>query len=301
MPIPTLTPPPVAPQRLLDGEDDYVDKADDFVSWWVAFATQLITAVGWIADQVTTILANVAAALTYANTATAAATAAVGATGYMARSTDNLTIGVGAKALTTGLVGKTFANADQVTLIDATNAGNRMWGAVSLANMGAGTMTVTVGAGQFAGAGTLANWIVIHRAFEALLGATAADINAEASSTVGITPAALKSAAAPVALAYASTVTPNLANGKRFTLDASASFTLGNATNCAPGDVFEILVTNTAGSIVLAVAGAYHRQNGLFVLDPANGHKNKLIFVVEAVDGSGNATDVTYGGLRNPT
>ncbi|MFY8164321.1 MAG: hypothetical protein ACOVKC_08805 [Brevundimonas sp.] len=77
-----------------------------------------------------------------------------------------MAINAGTKAVT-GLnspSNATFANLDQVTLIDAANPDNRMWGAVSAANMGAGTMTVTVAAGAFIGSGTIANWIVIHSA-----------------------------------------------------------------------------------------------------------------------------------------
>ncbi len=149
--------------------------------------------------------------------------------------------------------------------------------------------------------GTNAAWQAQTPADLSSFGATAAQTWAMASALLAITPLGLKQSRAPVALAYGATVTPDLSLGRRFTLNASASFILSAPINASPGDVFEIMITNTAGGIVLAVAAAYNRENGLLVISPTNGHKNKLIFLVESVDGSNVGTDITYSGQRNRT
>lgn len=294
-----ITPLPTPPSTT--DPTNFNARADAFMAALTTFVTEANSTEANVNTQASTATSAATAATASQVAAAASAAAAAGGTGYMGTSTATLSIGTGAKAVT-GVVGKSFANGDQVTLIYRGDIKTRMRGVVSSANMGAGTMTVTVSAGAFAGSGSQSDWIVISSQFESLVAALAADVLAAIPSNVlALTPKALADAAAPVALTYGSTVTPDMSTGQRFTLNASASFTLGNPTNCKPGDVIEIFVTNTAGSIVLAVASAWKRQNGLFVLDPANGHTNKLLGIVETVDGSNNATAITYGGLRNPS
>lgn len=149
--------------------------------------------------------------------------------------------------------------------------------------------------------GTNATWQQPGPADLSTFGATAAQIWAAASALLAVTPIGAKQARARVPLTFAATVTPDLSLGRNFTLDASASFILGAPINAFEGADFEIMITNTAGSIVVTYDSAYNRENGDLTISPTNGHKNKLLFLVETVDVSNVGTDVTYGGQRNRT
>lgn len=302
MTTPTFTPPPAAPART-QGQTTFNINMAAFLSWLVTWAGEVTTGVTWMAEQVTAVIAYVASAAASALSASTSATAALAATGYMRRSTATLSVGTGVKSVT-GLnspSAASFANLDEVTLIDAADAERRMWGAVSNANMGAGTMDVTVASGDFAGGSSGSNWIVVHRAFESLLGATAAEVRAAATAVKALTPKSVKDAAATVALTYAGTVAWDVSAGKRRTLTASGSFTMGAPSNCAPGDVLYCLITHSAGGNVLAVNSAWVRENGLGVLSTVNGYKDLFVGVVEEVDGSNNMTRGTYNIVRRPT
>ncbi len=132
---------------------------------WIAALANFVTEANIVEAAVDADAATAAAAASAASAsqiaAAASASTALAATTLVRRSTASLSISAGAKAITGMAAGATFVNTDQVTLIDATNDNNRMWGAVSAMNAGAGTMTVTVAAGAFAGSGTIANWIVV--------------------------------------------------------------------------------------------------------------------------------------------
>jgi hypothetical protein len=302
MTTPSFTTPPTAPARD-HGQDAFNTEMPAFLAYIVTFRNELVTGVGWIADQVTAIVAYVAAAAASALAAATSATAALAATGYMRRSTATLSVGTGVKAVT-GLnspSAASFANLDEVAILDANDAERRMWGVVSNANMGAGTMDVTVASGDFAGGSSGSNWIVVHRAFENLLGATVAEIRAAATAVKALTPKGMKDAAATVALTFASTVAWDVSAGKRRTLTASGSFIMGAPSNCAPGDELYCLITHSAGGNVLAVNGAWVRENGLGVLSTVSGRKDRFIGLVEEVDGSGNMTLGSYKIIRNET
>jgi len=162
MTTPTFTDPPTPPART-DAPATFVSRANAAWAWLVVFFAELVTGVAWIAQQALEIA-------THATVAEAAADAAVGNSDFMRRSSASLAVGTGAKAVT-GLNSPSaadFADDDEVVLIYAEDRAIRMRGAVSSANMGAGTMTVTVGSGDFAGSGTYDNWIVMHAAFEAV-------------------------------------------------------------------------------------------------------------------------------------
>ena len=164
--IPSITPLPTPSPQTSDPAN-FNTRADTLLVALPAMVSEenaAINAMNTVAGEVE---ADATAALNAQAAAAASANAAVNATTLVRRATNSLAIGTGAKNLT-GLnspAQATFANLDEVMLIDAANQNNRMWGAVSLANMVAGTMTVTVTGTNFTGSGTIANWIVCLAAF----------------------------------------------------------------------------------------------------------------------------------------
>lgn len=307
MTTPTFTTPPTAPART-QAPADYVTNFNAWIAWHTNhFVGEIGIGVAWIAARVLDMVGYVAAALASQTAAAASAQAAVNATTLVDTSTSSLTLAVAAKAVTLASAAntKTFPNGARGVLMRLGDPTVRISGPISAAAMSATPPTLTItpaSAADISGAGgPYTDWLLMLADFAGLPAGQLADGLAKTSNIVAVTPLLQRTALAPVALTYASTVTPDLSTGKRFTLNASASFTLGNPSNTFPGDIVEILITNTAGSIVLATASAWKRQNGLFVLDPANGHTNKITGVVETVDGSGNATSITYNGLRNPS
>lgn len=76
MSVPTITPPPEAPNRDTHSNDVYSGLMDAFLEWLVAFAVELAAVITWISDQVTAIAASVTAA---SNSASAAADSAAAA------------------------------------------------------------------------------------------------------------------------------------------------------------------------------------------------------------------------------
>lgn len=303
MTTPTFTAPPTAPSRS-DSDAVFVTRANAFVAWFATLYTELVALVAWMVTSVATVAANAGTASADAASAAASANAALSATGYMRRSTASLAIGTGAKAVT-GLnspSAASFANGDEVTLIDSDDPEKRMWGAVSSANMAAGTMTVTVASGDFAGAGTLSNWIVIHRAFEGLLAATAAEIWAAATAIKALTPANMKAALVRVALTDGATVTPDGAAGLDFTWTIGGNRTLAAITNTYPGARGSIQITQDGtGSRVLAWSSAWHRSGGLPVLSTAPGAVDFLDYEVVTVNGSNTATYIRASFSQAPT
>jgi hypothetical protein len=295
MTTPTFTPPTTAPNRN-QGESVFNTNMAAFLSWLVTWAGEVTVGVGWIADQVTAIVAYVAAAASSALSAAASATAALGASGYMRRSSATLSIGAGVKAVT-GLnspSNASFANTDEILLVDATNRDNRMWGAASNVNAGAGTMDVTVAAGAFTGSGSPTSWIVSHRAFETLVAATPAEIRAGVTGAKAFTPDGLYDALDDVALADAATVTPDMTAGSNFTWTIGGNRTLGALTNARKGMTGRITITQdgTGGRVLAGASGVYKRDGGFPVLPTAAGAKAHLRYEVLAVDGSNVATEV---------
>ena len=211
---------------------------------------------------------NIAAGQAVAGAAAAAASAAaaVSTTGYLRRSTASLAIGTGAKAVT-GLASPSaasFANGDEVTLIDAGNSDNRMWGIVSLANMAAGTMTVTVASGDFAGSGTLTNWIVMLRALESLLGSSVAEILAGATAVTALTPKATYDSFAEVTLTSAA---GSLANDMAAYINAvhtlTENTTLADPSNPKVGQSGDIrFVQHASAAKTLSFGSKWKRVGG---------------------------------------
>jgi hypothetical protein len=289
--IPSITPLPTPVPSTADPAN-FDTRADAFLGALPGMLTEenaAIAAINLTSDDINTMATDIAAV----------AAVATASTDLVAFSTSNLDVAAGTLTIHFTAPKTGFAADDQVAVILRSDPSIRMYGNVATFD-GSDDMTVAVVSSGVFGSGTFASWVIVSTAFLSA-GATAAQMWAQTSDAVAATPKANKDANALVALTFGATVTPNLLNGRRFSLSASSSFTLANPTNCSPGDPIEINVTNTAGAIVLAVGTAWKRQNGLFVMDPANGHTNKITGIVETVDGSGNATAITYSGLRNPS
>jgi hypothetical protein len=240
-PNPSVTALPAAPQRLTDTPAAFVSKADALMAAFPTFSTQ-ISAVGAAAQ------ANGTAAETAATSAEAASVAAVSVTGYVRRAANSLTIGTGAKNLT-GLntpSAASFANGDQVSIIDASDDRNRMWGAVSAAVMGSGTMTVTVAGTDFAGSGTLTNWIVVLKSLERLASATAAQVRAGTSSATAVSPASLMAGAAFQTLTWAATQAWDTALGFNARVVLAGTTTMSAPTNLQDGITYTLFIVQDA-------------------------------------------------------
>lgn len=292
-PTPPITAAPDAPQRLTDTPLSFTTKADAFVDW-MADAGPEFSAVAEAAE------ANATAAEAAAVTAEAAADAAVVATTLVATSTSSVAISAGAKSIAWAETGRTFANGMMAELIKLSDPSQRVWGALSSVDNTARWATLTVASDGFAGTGTHTDWLLVIGALAALSEATAAQVR-EKAAHVAVSPDAGRDAAAAVAVTMGATVTVSGADGLRRTLAANGSFTLAAPTNVDPGDVIEIDVTHSANNNVLAVNSALKRQNGLGVLSITSGHRDLIVILVQAVDGSRVCTRGVYQVIRNPT
>lgn len=292
MTIPLITPLP-SPSPSTDDPTNFDTRAD-----------ALLGAMPTMVTEENTSIAAMNAAITQMNldfaSISAAMLVAADAAGFVALdTTSTLTVGAGTKTLHFNAARPKFAVNDQVAIVLRADPSIKMIGTVATFD-GADDMTVSVvSGGVFGSGGPFSNWLIISGAFFTS-GATAAEIRARVTGTAGITPQGWKDADAREVLTYASTVTPSLADGWHRKLEASASFTMGAPTNCSPGQPFVCEIVNTAGSVVLAVNGAWDAPGGLLgVIEPGNGARNKFIGFIDTVDGSGTMTGGTYRILRN--
>jgi hypothetical protein len=123
-----------------------------------------------------------------------------------------------------------------VTLIYRSDVTQRMRGTVSSANMGAGTMTVTVGAGDFVGTGSYSDWLVILSAYEVPAFASATDVVTGTDATRAVSSKTLADAGAFGVLTDAATVAwavPSIGNNAIVTLGGSR--TIGAPTGLYDG------------------------------------------------------------------
>lgn len=294
MTIPLITTIPSDPPST-DDPSNFDARADAFLGDFPDFGAELnvsITALNAALTQLNADIASIAAS----------AALAADSAGLLGRMTGTLTVGPGTKAITLLSPKPSLAVATrQVVILLLSDPTIRMFGTIaSSPTPSSSAFSVTVVSGGVSGSGSYSEWQIMDAAF---LGAaaTAPDIWAKTSDAISITPKGIKDANAPQALAYASTVTPALTAGHRRTLSASASFTMGAPTGCNPGDVFECYITNTAGSIVLAVNAAWKRQGGLGIIGPNNGDRSLFVGIVEEVDGSGVMTRGIYNIVRTPS
>jgi hypothetical protein len=224
------------------------------------------------------------------------ATVAADAAGLRGDSNTSLSVAAGNKdiVLTSAKASLMTVNR-QVVLVSKSDASVRMFGNIDSSPAPTSTTArVVVTTGGVFGSGTYSDWHVIDAAFFSPA-ATAAEEWEGESDAAPSTPKSRGDAAAPVAVAYASTLALNMNEGRYRRMSASASFTLGIPTNAKAGQAFILDTVNTAGSIVLAVNAAWDRRNGVLgVLNPDNGAKNKIIAIIDEVDGSGNMTRGTY-------
>jgi hypothetical protein len=287
MPTPTYTTPPTAPSR-----GDPTTFNTRFAAWlaWIAtFTPELVTGTEWMAEQAE----EVAEA---ASEVTAAAAVAADAAGLRGDSTTTLTVGAGNKdiGLTSAKASLLTANR-QVVLILKSDASIKMFGNIAASPAPTSTTArVVVTSGGVFGSGIYSDWHVMDAAF-LQSAATSAEIWAGTTDAAGISPKGITDTIAPVTIAYASTLVLNMAQGRYRRMTASASFTLGVPINAKAGQTFILDTVNSAGSIVLAVNAAWDRRSGLLgVLKPDNAARNKIIGIIDEVDGSGTMTRGTY-------
>lgn len=291
MTIPLITTIPSDPPST-DDPATFDGRADNFLGDFPAFGSELnasITAMNADLTQANEDITSIAAS----------AAVAADAAGLLGRMTGTLTVGPGAKAITLLSPKPSLAVATrQVVILLLSDPTIRMFGTIaSSPTPTSSAFSVTVVSGGVSGSGSYSEWQIMDAAF---LGAaaTVAQIRAGDSDAVGITPKGLRDSNAPVTLAYASTVTPDLtADGWHRRMTASASFTLGAPTNCKPGDVLVIDGTNSAGSVVLAVNAVLQRSS-LGVIGPGSGARWKIFVFIDEVDGSGTCTRGSYNVQR---
>lgn len=225
-----------------------------------------------------------------------AALVATDAAGLVGKMSGSLTVSAGTKAITLVAAKSSLAVANkQVAIVLDSDRSIMMLGVIPASPAPTSTafsVTVTSGGVSAAGAGgTFSGWMIIDAKF---LGAaaTAAEIWAGETDTVSISPKGQTDAGAPVAVSWASTLVLDLKAGRYRRMTAcSASFTLGIPTNAKAGQWFVLDLLNSAGSIVLAANAAWDWRGQLLgVLNPNNGARNKIVGIIDEVDGSGNMT-----------
>lgn len=295
MPIaPTPIPPFPTPPPTADDPTNFPARGDATVEWFVDGIPGIEQAAEDTYDNAVEVF-NAAAQIA------AASMVAVDAAGFVATSTSSLTVGAGTKTIHFDATKPKLAVATyQVAIVLASDNSIKMIGNVATTD-GSDDITVTVVSGGVSGSGTYSGpWLIVAGAFLGQ-GATAAEMRAAVrSGVVSVSPQSISDANATTVLNWASTITPDMSAGHRRTLTASASFTMGAPTNCLPGDTFEVDITNSAGSIVLAVAAAWKRQGGLGIIGPNNADRSKFIGLVEEVSG-GTMTRGLYAIVRTPT
>lgn len=239
---------------------------------------------------------NAVADTTYDNAVEAAASAsevagqaavAADAAGMVGRSTTTLTVGAGTKAITlTSAKASLMTAGRQVVISLLSDPSIRMIGVIAASPAPTTTTaSVTVTSGGVFGSGSYSDWQVMDANFFAPA-ATASEVWAGTTDAAPMTPKGLMDSLAPQTVAYASTLALDMNAGWYQRCDAvSASFTLGVFTNAKAGQPFVLDLTNSAGSIVLAVNAVWDRADGLLgVLNAANGARNKIVGIIDAVD-----------------
>lgn len=303
MPVPVFTLPPTPPTR---GEPaTFSARFAAFLAWIVAAWNQLVTAVGWMNTTAEDVAADAAAVAADRIIAQNAQLVVLQANGMLRRISDNLTVGAGAKNLTGLNVpgNAAFFDGMEVALVSVADGEVLQWGVTSLTNAGAGTMRVTVAAGDFAGAGPVADWFVIPRWLVGLLPATAAEVLAAQTATKGFTPKAMRQALTRQVLVDGATVTPDTMVGLDFIWTLGGNRALAAIVNTYPGARGRITMKMdaTGGRILAWASGVYKRRGGLPVLPTAPGAEAHLNYDVVSIDGGGVATEILTEIIKAPT
>lgn len=214
--IPQFTLP--VPQR--SDPANFPARADLMMSEWPA----RIDAANTQADEVNDL----------ADAAAASALTAINAPGTSATSTTSLTIGTGARNI--GIqTGKALVTGMFVLVARTSAPGNWMHGVVESYDAGSGALVVNVS--KFRGSGTYTDWTIsLSRPID-FIAAGASDIFDGTSDDLAVTPKALLDAAKSQSVAFASTVTLDLAAGQRFhfATAVNSNFTLGNPSGMVDG------------------------------------------------------------------
>jgi hypothetical protein len=228
---------PAVPEPVPSSSDpvNFNERADATLSAFPAVVAAMNVATA--ATKINAELAEAAAAI-----AEAASDAAVSATGVFALVNDNLALGAGAKNIT-GLVGKEFQDGNKAYLFRRSDPTVWQYGTLSAANMGAGTITLTVASGDFNGAGGPYNdWYLIDATLANPPQASVADVRQGTDYKKSVSPGVLNAAAAFQALTAGATTAWDVAQGWDAKYTATANQTLGAPTNMQDGLVYAILV-----------------------------------------------------------
>lgn len=268
--------------------DSFDPRADDLLSWFAVGPAQIQA----VANNV---YANALEVLSTASDLAAAALVATDAAGLVGKMSGSLTVSPGSKAIVLTSAKPNLAVASkQVGIVLDSDASVVMFGSIASSpppSSSAFTVTVTSG-GLLNGIGlTFSGWKIFDAAFFNKA-ATAAEIWAGDTDQAAISPKGLVDAGAPIAVAWASTLVLDMKAGRYRRMTAcSASFTLGIPINAKAGQWFVLDLLNSAGSIVLAANAAWDWRGQLLgVLNPNNGARNKIVGIIDEVDGSGNMT-----------
>lgn len=273
---------------------NFDSRADNYLGKFPDLKTQqnaMAAAMNLVADEVQEDASDIAAS----------ALVAADAAGLVGKMTGSLAVSAGTKAITLTSAKASLAVANkQVVIVLDSDASIKMFGVIaSSPTPTSTTFSVTVTSGGVFGSGTYSGWKIIDAAFFGTA-STKEELWAGESDASSPSPKSLSDAAAPQTVAYASTLALNMENGRHFRCTAvSASFTLGVFTNAKAGQTFILDLLNSAGSIVLAVNAVWDCENGVLgVLKPDNGARNKIVGIIDEVDGSGNVTRGTYRVMK---
>lgn len=303
--MPTLPPPvdelPIAPNRDMP-DPEFVDASNLWVGAQPTYRVQIVALGANVYANALEVHLNTVQVAGDRVATEAARGQALSATNRVATSNSSIALTPGTKTIHTNETGRGFAADDAVVFWRRGDPETRAFGVVETSD-GSDDFAVSIASGGIlapSGTGPFNDWVIADAGYFQT-GASREELWALESALVAVTPKSFKDANAPVALTMGSTVTPNLKNGRRFTLACSSSFMLANPTNCSPGDVIVLDITHSAAGNVMVVGTAWKRTGGLGVLSTVSGRRDFIRGEVISVDGSGTATLVNYTVTRNPT
>lgn len=178
-------------------------------------------------------------ATTKAGEAAASAATALNAPGTQATSSDELTLGTGAKSFDLDQLGKAFPLHQRVKVSYSVAA--FMIGDITAFSAATGAMTIEVT--EVVGSGTYSSWVVAPAGPEALPAASAADVRAGVAADVAATPAALRLAGAFQTLTDAATIAWDAALGFNARVTLGGNRTMGAPTNLQDGLTYSLEIT----------------------------------------------------------
>lgn len=272
MPAPAVVLPTTAPSRDMPS-DVYVPTANAWAASLPDFGTSL-EAIGEYVDAKAGELDQI-----------------IGGAGFYGTSTTPLTIGTGAKSLTTQ-AGLSFRSGAFAMAVDAANLTNKMWGPITY-DPDTGAMVITVAADGYEGSGSISSWYITLTGDQgpAVALASAAEILA-GNGAKAMTAGAARTAAAKQTLTDASTIAWNLASGTNAKVTLGANRIMGLPTNIWEGCSGRLeIVQDGTGSRLITAWNAFFDFgfDGLPVLSTGAGKIDVIYFDVYDASGSPRA------------